>query len=80
VSRDFGAVAGLGVGVRRAALLTSLCLVLLALAPAAAQALPRGFFGIGKLFPFPSAQDSKPSNRRATNTSPPPSGQPELGE
>jgi len=46
VSRDFGAAPGLGVGVRRAALLTSLCLVLLALAPAAAQALPRGFFGI----------------------------------
>jgi hypothetical protein len=32
--------------VRRAALLISLCLILLALAPAAAQALPRGFFGI----------------------------------
>jgi hypothetical protein len=32
--------------VRRAARVISLCLALLALAPAAAQALPRGFFGI----------------------------------
>ena len=46
MSRDFGVATGFGIGVRRAALLTSLCLVLLALAPAAAQALPRGFFGI----------------------------------
>jgi hypothetical protein len=46
LSRDFGAVAGLEVGVRRAVRLIPLCLVLLALAPAAAQALPRGFFGI----------------------------------
>jgi hypothetical protein len=46
MSRDFGSGTGLGVGMRRAALLTSLALVLFALAPVAAQALPRGFFGI----------------------------------
>ena len=46
MSRDFPAVAGLGVGVRRTSTLISFCLVLLALMPAAAQALPRGFFGI----------------------------------
>jgi Beta-galactosidase len=46
VSRDFGTLPGFGVGVRRAAQLISLCLVLMALTPAAAQALPRGFFGI----------------------------------
>lgn len=44
--RDFRAGAGFGAGVRRAASLLTVFLALVLLAPAAAQALPRGFFGI----------------------------------
>jgi hypothetical protein len=46
LSRDFWTVPGFGLGVRRTLRLITLCLLLLALAPTAAQALPRGFFGI----------------------------------